>query len=141
MPSRMRCTRKVKEVRPLGLVELKRARKRFKDAFGDTGYIAALKPDVVIDADPGDERDFLSPESRDAAACAIPGQPGLVWLDPRSSGGEELSNLAPYVHASQHSPAAPTVGGSISTRINEDSQSAQSVWFSRDVPPGARRIS
>jgi len=95
----------VEEVRALGLVELQRARQRLKHAFGDTAHVAALQPGVVRDADSGQDRDLLAPEFGKAAA-AVDRQADLLRRDPGSPRGQELSDLAPGVHAISVDPCA-----------------------------------
>jgi hypothetical protein len=58
-------------VRSLSLVELKTAGERLQHALGDASQVAALHPGVVIDADPGEERNLLPPQPRNAPVIAI----------------------------------------------------------------------
>jgi len=58
----VRSTCEVEEVCSLGLVELKRTSERFQNGLRSARHIAALEARVVIDADPGEERDFLPAE-------------------------------------------------------------------------------
>src|SRR5439155_6468031 len=71
---RMRCTREVEEVGPLGLVELQRTSKSLQDALRDATRVAALEARVVVDADPGEERHFLSAKPRDTPVVAVRSQ-------------------------------------------------------------------
>jgi hypothetical protein len=70
--------REVEQMRAFGLVELKRTRQRLEHAFGRAVQVPALKPGVVVDADPGEQRNFLAAESWNAAVLAVDGQTRLV---------------------------------------------------------------
>jgi hypothetical protein len=50
----------------LGLVELQRMRDAVDDALGDAGGVASLEPDVVLARDPGEQRNLLAAQPRDA---------------------------------------------------------------------------
>lgn len=51
-------------MRALHLVELQRSRERFEHGLGHAGGIAALEAGVIVDADTGEERDFLTAKPR-----------------------------------------------------------------------------
>ena len=66
----MRGAREVEQVRPLGLVELKRTRERLEDALRDAGRAAPLEARVVVDAHPGEQRNLLPAEPWDTPGTA-----------------------------------------------------------------------
>ncbi len=88
----------VEEMRPLGLVEAERARDRFEDTLRNARQVAALHPVVVVDADPGQGRDLLAPESRDLPR-SVGGEADLPGSDLRAPRGEEVPYLGLCVHA------------------------------------------
>jgi hypothetical protein len=94
----VRCTCEIEEVCTLGLVELERASERLENALRNAARVASLEPRVVVDADPGEERDFLSAEARNATVIAVPAQARLLRRDLGAPRGQELANLAPRVH-------------------------------------------
>ena len=96
--SRVHRAGEIEEVRPLGVVELQRARKRLEDALGDTRRAASLEPRVVIDADPGQQRDFLPAQSWDAPRAAVGAQTCLLRRDLRAPRDQVLADLAAGVH-------------------------------------------
>ena len=110
----------------LGAVAAKRTDKRLQDALRDASRVAALEAGVVVDADPGEHRDFLPAKPWNAAVVAVDGQTHLVRRDLGSPGGQELADLAPGVHGHEGSSARPTLGGPVSTWIKRDSHSASS---------------
>ena len=59
-------TGEVEEVGALCVVQLERAGKGLQDGFGDAAGVAAIEAGVVVDGDPGEQRDFLPAKSRDA---------------------------------------------------------------------------
>ncbi len=65
-------------MRALSLVEPQRAGERFKHGVGGAACVTPLQPGVVVDADPGQQRDFLAAQSRDAPVAAIGGQASLL---------------------------------------------------------------
>src|SRR6185437_5672559 len=67
-------------------------------ALGGAGGPAALQPGVVVDADPGEERDLLPAQPGHAAVAAVNGQPGLLRGDPGAAGDQEVAYLVPVVH-------------------------------------------
>jgi hypothetical protein len=101
---RVRATREIEEVRSLGLVELKRTRDRLEDALGDSSRAAPLEAGVVVDADPGEERDLLPAEPRDPPLVAVPRQARLLGRDLGSPRGQELADLVPVVHRTRVAP-------------------------------------
>ena len=84
-------------MRSLGLVQLKSAGQRLQHALGHPAQVAALEAGVVVDADPGKDRDFL-PSEPGNAPLTIRGDSRLLWRDLCSPGGEELTDLALRVH-------------------------------------------
>ncbi len=100
----MRPTREVKEVRALGLVELKRTSKRLQDALRDSARISALEAGVVVDADPGEEGDLFPAEPRNPPVLAVPRQARLLGRDLGPSGGQKLADLASRVHRTRVTP-------------------------------------
>src|SRR5207244_9422903 len=64
---------------------------RTQNGFGDSARVAALEPRVVVDADPGEERDFLAAESGNAPVVTVGAEARLLRRDPRSE--EHTSEL------------------------------------------------
>jgi short chain dehydrogenase len=110
-------------VRAFGVVELQRAGEPFEHAFGDAADIAAFQAGVVGNADSGQDRDLFAAQSRNAPRT-VGGEPGLVWRDLGSPGGQELADLGLGVHADSVNPARPPLGDPASTPINRDSHPA-----------------
>jgi hypothetical protein len=94
----------VKEVRALGLIELKRTSKRLQDALRRAGRVAALKAAVIVDANPGEERDLLPAEARNPPVVAVSRQARLLERDLGSPGGQKLADLVPIVHRTRVAP-------------------------------------
>jgi len=55
----------------LGLVQLQGAGDALEDAVGRPGGPAAFQAGVVVDADPGEERDLLAAQPGDPAVAAV----------------------------------------------------------------------
>jgi hypothetical protein len=129
---RLRRTGEIEEVRALGLVQVKSAGQGLQHTLGHPAQVSALEAGVVVDADPGNDRDFLPAESGNAP-LTVCGDSRLLWRDPGSPGGEELADLALRVHErrvtppSRHWEALP-VPGSTGTLGR-----ARSVLFSAPV--------
>ena len=77
-----------------GVVQLQRPGHAVQDGVGGAGEGAAFHPDVVVDADTGEQRDLFASQSFDPAVAAVGGQAGLLGGDPGSARGEELADLA-----------------------------------------------
>src|ERR1700760_2581676 len=99
----LRSPGQVEQMGPLGLIQAERARDRFEDPVGNARQIAALHPVVIVDADPGQGRDLLTPEPGDLprpvgdeADC-----PGGDLRAPRS---EEIPYLGLGVHGFETKP-------------------------------------
>jgi hypothetical protein len=60
---------------------LERAGERVEHALGDPVEVAPFEAGVVVDADPGEQRDFLAAQAGDAPVIAVGGQPGLPRRD------------------------------------------------------------
>ena len=105
-------TREIEEVRALGVVELQRASERFEHAVGGAGEVAALQARVVGGAHPGQDGDFLVPQTGHAA-LAVVGQADVGGLEPGSPGGQELADLAAGVHRFDQRRAAHPVRGTL----------------------------
>ena len=71
----------VPQVGALSLVELQRVGDRLQDAVGDTAQVSPLELDVVVDADPGEQRHLFSVQPGDPAATPPYGQTGLLGGD------------------------------------------------------------
>src|ERR1700761_616454 len=83
-------------------------------ADGDARQGAALHPVVVVDADPGQGRDLLAPQSRDLPG-PVRGEAGLAGLDLRAPRGEEVLHLRLRVHGFETKPPAGPRGCPAST--------------------------
>src|SRR6266498_794557 len=105
-PSRRRVpyTCEVEKLCSLGLGELKRTSERFQNGLRSARHIAALEARVVIDADPGEERDFLPAEPWNTPLTAEGPQTRLLRRDLGSPGGQELADLVPRVHRTRVTP-------------------------------------
>ena len=111
-----------------GVVELQRVRDALEHLVQGAREIAALHPDVVVDAHAGQQRDLFSPQPLDApVTAAVGGQPGLTGSDPNAAGGEEVTDLGMVVHGVQGRPGSACEGGTGST------------WKSRHSPARAIR--
>ena len=107
----------VEQMDPLGLVELQRGGQGVEDAFGDPAQVAPLEPDVVVDADPGEQGDLLPAEPGDAPVAPVRGQAGPIRADPGPPRAQELARLLPVVHTPEPTGAPAGVGGPVSTWV------------------------
>ena len=106
------------QMRPFRLIELQRVCEGVEHALGGAGEAATFHPDVVVDRDPGEHRDFLAPQPLHAAVAAIRRQARLLGGDARAPRAEELADLGAQVegaHASTVGIAAGLEGGTGST--------------------------
>ena len=62
------------QVCSLGFVELQGVRDPVEDGVRGTGEVAALHPDVVIDADPREERDLFATQPLHPAVATVTGR-------------------------------------------------------------------
>ena len=90
--------REVEQVGALSLIEVQGTGDAVKDALGGAGRPAAFQPDVIVDADPGQERDLFPAQPGDPAVAAVGGQSGLLGGDPGAAGDQEVADLVPVVH-------------------------------------------
>ncbi len=109
---------------PVALVELQRAGDPVEDLLGDATHVAAFESDVVLGADPREQRDLFAAQSLDAPVAAVGGQTGLLGGDPRPPRGEELADVVPRVHGFTLRPSARTEGVPASTCLNRVSHEA-----------------
>jgi hypothetical protein len=130
------------EVGAFDLVELERSRERVEDAIGDTGGIAALEPRVVVDADPGEERDLFATEAGDATQPGAEGaQTRLLRRDPGRPGSQELAQLALRVHGHERSSGSPSARGPVDTwndKVGHRPPRLAFLALERKEPPNAR---
>jgi hypothetical protein len=70
----------------LGLVELERAGECIQHGLGDPAEVSPLQAGVVVDAHPGQQRDFFPAEPWNAPVAAVGGQACLLRRDPGSPG-------------------------------------------------------
>ena len=96
-------------MRSLGLVQAQRARDRFEDTLGSASQVAALHPVVVVDADSGQDRDLLAPESGDLSRSEG-GEANRLGSDLRPPRREEIPYLGPGVHDNKTKPEAEDDG-------------------------------
>ena len=95
----LRCACEIEEVGSFGVVELKRAGERFQHGLRDAAGLPPFEPCVVVDADPGEQRNLLPAESRHATcAGSVGAQACLLRRDLRAPGSQELTELVPRVH-------------------------------------------
>ena len=95
--------------------------------FGHAAGVAALEARVVLDADPGQHRDFFASQARDAALVAVSRQASLLRGDLRSPRDQELADVVPCVHAVNATGTRRTEGGPASTPINTVSLAADEL--------------
>src|SRR5439155_22754074 len=108
----------IEQVGSFDVVELEGARDGVEDVFGDPTDRSAFELRVVLDADPGQHRDFFASQAGDPAAVAVCPKPGLIGCDASAARGEELPDLVPGGHPA-HGRALPhPEGGAASTPIN-----------------------
>jgi|GEM_PF-5900529 len=81
-----------------GVVQLQCPGHAVQDGVGGAGKGAAFHPDVVIDADTGEQRDLLPAQSGDPAVAAVRWQAGFFRGDPGPPRSEELADLRSVVH-------------------------------------------
>ena len=106
------CAGEGKQVLAFGVVELQRVRDALEHLVRGAREIAALHPDVVVDAHAGQQRDLFSPQPLDApVTAAVGGQPGLTGSDPSAAGGEEVTDLDMVVHVFHGRRHHPGEGG------------------------------
>jgi hypothetical protein len=75
----------VEQVDAFGIVEWERAHQRLENGVGDPAQVPALEAGVVIDADPGQRRDFLTAQTGHTAFVVEDRQPCLRRRQPGSS--------------------------------------------------------
>ena len=122
----------VEQMDPLGLVELQRGGQGVEDALGDPAEIAPLEPDVVVDADPGEQGDLLPAEPGDASVAAVRGQAGPIRADPGPPRAQELARLLPVVHTPDPTGAPAAVGGPVSTWVGGAAPVRKRTWPTGD---------
>ena len=88
----------VEQVGALGLIEVQGAGDPFQHAVGGPVRPAAFQPGVVVDADPGQDRDLFPAQPGHPPVAAVGGQPGLLRGDPGPAGDQEVAHLVPVVH-------------------------------------------
>jgi hypothetical protein len=88
---------------------------RVEDGVGDAVEVAAFEAGVVVDADAGEERDFLPAEPGDPTVASPGGQSGLLWGDLGAPGGEKLPDLTAVVHGFDATACGRAKGGPVST--------------------------
>lgn len=113
---------KVKKVSRFGVVELKGAGERFEDTVRGPGKVSPLKADVVIDAHPGEHRDFLAAQPGHAPVAAVDRQSGLLGRDPCAAGGQELPHVVAVCHGIHATPPPRGEGGTDITCNDSDSR-------------------
>jgi len=104
----------------LRLVELQRVHEAVQDAVGDAADAAAFQPGVVLDADPGQQRDLLPAQPADPTVRAVHRQARLLGGDLGAARGEELPEVV---------PARVVLGGHDLHRTD-----ARGIWESLPVP-------
>lgn len=90
---------------PVALVELQRASDAIEDVFRDATHVAALEANVVLGADPGEQRHLFAAESLDPSVAAVDREARLLGRDARPARDEELTDVVPRIHGS-HAMAA-----------------------------------
>src|SRR3984957_15124449 len=113
----------VEEMSPLGFVQAERPRDRSEDTVRDAGQAAALHPVVVVDADPGQGRDLLAPQSGDLPR-SVGGEADLPGRDLRAPRGEEVPHFGLRVHLTEVNPRPRSRGCPVSTWTSPSSRPA-----------------
>jgi hypothetical protein len=90
---RGRRTDEAVQVVTLGLVQLQGVYQALEDAVRDTAEGAALQPRVVLDTDPREQRNLLTPQPRHPSIGPVNRQPGLLRSDLRPASAEELPKV------------------------------------------------
>ena len=116
-----------------GLVELQGVHEPVEDAVGDAADAAALETGVVLDADPGEQRDLLAAQPGHAAVGAVDGQAGLVGRDLGAAGGEELADVVLGGHAFHGTAVAADGGVPAGTPLSSACCGVRGLGFSGDV--------
>ena len=120
----------VREVVALRLVELERVGDRLEDAVRDAARVAPLEPRVVLDADPGEQRDLLAPEAATRRWRPNVGSPTRSGVSFGAAGGEELSDLGLGAHCTlNRTPPVRARGGTASTPKTGAFLRALPGWF------------
>ncbi len=101
----------------LGLVEAQGAGEVLENAVGDAAGVAALHPDVVIDAHSREHRDLFPAQPGHPPVAAVHGQAGLLRCDPGTPGDEEVTDLVSAVHGYDAMSGATGLGGPAVTWI------------------------
>jgi transcriptional regulator with XRE-family HTH domain len=96
-PDRRRGSSEVEQVGALGVVELKGVGEHFEHAVGDAGCVPAIQAPVVVDADAGQRRHLLAPQSRHLTP-AVAAQASLLGRHVGATAGQELRELMRWVH-------------------------------------------
>ncbi len=128
----------VEQVGALGLVQLQRTREGVQHGVGGAAGVAAFQPGVIVDADPGQQRDFPPAQPGHAAAATVAGQARLLRGDPGPPRGQEVTDLAPAVHALHGMPRPSGFGGPVGTRSTRHSPSQRCFCSLGSAGHGAR---
>ena len=88
----------------LSVVKSQRVSERVEDLIGGAGGVPALQAFVVLDAHACEGGDLFASQAGHTP-LAVARQAGLVGRDLRSPGGQELRELACWVHCSDCTPA------------------------------------
>jgi hypothetical protein len=94
----------IKEVGSLGVVEVKHFGHRAEDGVGHSGEVAAFQSGVVVDADSGQQRHFLTTQAGDAAFGPVGGNACLLGCDTRPTRRQEIADLSALVHTLDSKP-------------------------------------
>src|SRR5947209_7057723 len=124
----------------LGFVEFQRASDRFEHAVRDAVQFAALDAGVVRDTHTGEDGDLLAAKAGNAARSKG-GKARLLVGDPRSAGGEELSDLAACVHLTNRLEAAGWAWGTLSVPLSTGTLTSRDrvlSWVARSELPNRK---
>jgi hypothetical protein len=91
------CAREVEEVGAFGVVESQRVGECVEDLIGGAGGVAAFQAFVVLDAHAREGGDLFASQAGHAP-LTVARQASLLGGDLRSPGGQELRQLACWVH-------------------------------------------
>jgi hypothetical protein len=101
----------------LGLVEVERADQVLQHAVGDAAGVAALQPDVVVDADAGQHRDLFASQPGHPPVAPVGRQARLLRCDLGTPGDEEVTDLVAAVHGYEATRDGVELGGPAITWI------------------------
>jgi hypothetical protein len=111
-------------------VELQRPGHRVQHRLRRAGEAAALEPGVVVDTQPGEHGDLLTPQALHPPLAPVGAQPGLLRADPGPAAGQEVLDVSAVIHDSDARTRLGDEPGPVSTWISRSSPRTNADWFS-----------